>query len=349
VRIEIVPFDPKTASEAEWARFHKYRRLRHEETDPDDPLWSDGTIEELLRQPDPQSDVFRFAVIEADRTDTQVGWLVFDVFRKDAPSYEENKHLAWIELEVLAPCRRQGVGRKLLAKVAELARQHGKSRIVSYCDEDDGKAFIQAIKAQIAQNTRESRLHLDRLDWRMVEKWVEEGPTRSPTSTMHWFKDRIDDAVLEEYCKALTEVFNQMPLDDLDVNDVTFTPETYRKSEARIAAAGASRLTALTREPDGTISGLTEVGYFPTEETMIRQFMTGVRDPYRGRGLGKWLKAAMLLRIREEFPKVKIVVTGNATSNAAMLSINERLGFRVHKEGVMAQSTLESLEAYLNR
>jgi hypothetical protein len=55
----------------------------------------------------------------------------------------------------------------------------------------------------------------------------------------------------------------------------------------------------------------------------------------------------MLLRVREEFPQVKCVVTGNASSNAAMLSINERLGFRTHREGFIAQVSVGTLDAYL--
>ncbi len=77
--------------------------------------------------------------------------------------------------------------------------------------------------------------------------------------------------------------------------------------------------------------------------------MTGVRLPYRGRGLGKWLKATMLLKVREEFPQVRVVVTGNATSNAPMLSINERLGFRPYREGLLAQITLKALTTYLEK
>ncbi|MHA2365813.1 MAG: GNAT family N-acetyltransferase, partial [Candidatus Hodarchaeales archaeon] len=79
------------------------------------------------------------------------------------------------------------------------------------------------------------------------------------------------------------------------------------------------------------------------------QDLTGVKQEYRGRGLGKWLKSALLLRIRNEFPKVNIVTTGNATSNAPMLSINERLGFKKYKESVNAQITTEQLKKYLSR
>ena len=36
--IQIVPFDPETASREEWGRFHVYRKAHHMETDPDDPF-----------------------------------------------------------------------------------------------------------------------------------------------------------------------------------------------------------------------------------------------------------------------------------------------------------------------
>ncbi len=73
-----------------------------------------------------------------------------------------------------------------------------------------------------------------------------------------------------------------------------------------------------------------------------------MKGVYRGRGLGKWSKAAMLLRVRKELPQVKTVITGNATTNATMVSINKRLGFKPHWEGIVAQIALEDLEAYLS-
>ena len=46
-------------------------------------------------------------------------------------------------------------------------------------------------------------------------------------------------------------------------------------------------------------------------------------------------------------PQVEFVTTNNATTNAAMLSINERLGFQKHRDSIAAQMSLEALEAYL--
>ncbi len=347
MKMDVVPFDPETASRDEWARYHAYRRLRHEETDPDDPMIDDASLETLWKRPDPQFKTLRFAVIEPDPPETQIGYVEFSVFKEDAPSYEGNEHLAQVNITLLEPHRRRGLGRELLEKVAELGEVHDKSRLIGSSDEEDGKAFARALGAEVALEGMENRLGLEGVEWGMVEGWTAEGPERAPSSTIHWFTNHIDDALLEDYCKFYTEVFNQQPFGQLDVKDLVFDSESFRDREGRVAAVGGSWITALTTEDEGDISGMTEMFYLPDRDTMIGQGLTGVKEKYRGRGLGKWLKAAMLLKVRDDFPQVSIVQTGNATTNEAMLSINHRLGFEKYKEGENFQITLEDLQEYL--
>ncbi|MFW9959000.1 MAG: N-acetyltransferase, partial [Candidatus Odinarchaeota archaeon] len=70
---------------------------------------------------------------------------------------------------------------------------------------------------------------------------------------------------------------------------------------------------------------------------------------YRGRGLGKWLKGAVLLRVKNEFPSVRVVSTGNAASNEPMLDINRRLGFKLYLDMYQYQLELEQLRKYIQR
>ena len=87
--------------------------------------------------------------------------------------------------------------------------------------------------------------------------------------------------------------------------------------------------------------------YFPDKQMMLNQNLTGVKEEYRGRGLGKWLKAAMLEWIKEEYPEVQIIVTGNATTNAPMLAINKRLGFKEYKSGTAYKFQVDELSEKL--
>jgi len=80
---------------------------------------------------------------------------------------------------------------------------------------------------------------------------------------------------------------------------------------------------------------------------MVGQGWTGVVPAFRGRKIGLWLKAAMLEKILRELPEVRSIRTGNADSNAAMLAINQELGFRPHFATAAWQGETDTVLAYL--
>ena len=67
---------------------------------------------------------------------------------------------------------------------------------------------------------------------------------------------------------------------------------------------------------------------------------TSVVRGHRGHRLGMWLKASMLLWMREEHPELTTIDTWNATSNAHMIAVNEALGCEVSQLGVAMQRSL---------
>jgi GNAT superfamily N-acetyltransferase len=105
--------------------------------------------------------------------------------------------------------------------------------------------------------------------------------------------------------------------------------------------------SVIAREPDGSISGMTDMGWAPYRRTIIQQQLTAVHPKARGRGLGKWIKAAMLLHVRELYPDAQWIATENAGSNAPMLNINRMLGFKQYRVGSQYQISRERLGARL--
>lgn len=54
----------------------------------------------------------------------------------------------------------------------------------------------------------------------------------------------------------------------------------------------------------------------------------------------------MLLKIRNDFPQVKIVTTGNASSNEPMIAINKQLGFKEYRKFIVGQIEVETLRDF---
>ncbi|MEZ4659311.1 MAG: GNAT family protein [Caldilineaceae bacterium] len=128
------------------------------------------------------------------------------------------------------------------------------------------------------------------------------------------------------------------------------TPEIMRQIEASLAARDVERWVMFVRDPaTGAYAGFTEVFWRPNVPDRMGQGDTGVVEAYRNRGIGRWLKAAMLKKIAEERPQVKYVRTGNAASNEPMLKINHELGFKLHKTFMVWQVERSKVEEFLQK
>ena len=84
----------------------------------------------------------------------------------------------------------------------------------------------------------------------------------------------------------------------------------------------------MARDAKGKLVGMTEIATLLTEPLMIQQQFTGVIRPFRGKGLGKWLKAEMLFWIRENIPNADCIITGNNDFNHGVNQINYSLGYK---------------------
>ena len=101
--------------------------------------------------------------------------------------------------------------------------------------------------------------------------------------------------------------------------------------------------------PAGEPAGVTEVATFEHRPWFVQQQGTTTLGPHRNRGLGRWLKAEMFDQLRRHHPEAQIIETGNADSNAPMLTINEQMGFRPHVELTVRQAPLDQLLATIAR
>ena len=336
----------KSADRDFWRRYHEYRRARRKESRPDDPLRPDEVEERLLKRDSPFDIHHHHEFVQDGRL---VSWLSGSTSKPGTPGHESNKHLFWADLYVREDARRRGIGSSWLPLVVELMDAHTCTTVGLGTEEPSGHAFLQWLGAEAKFSGAENRLKLADVDWGMVDSWIAEGPKRSPETKLESYEGPLPEAMWQDYAPQLSSLLNTMPFENLDYGEIELTPDHMREYYARPELGQDELHTIMTREPNGVLSAITDMSWTPHRAGVIEQRFTGVRPDARGRGLGKWIKAAMLRHVHELHPEAEWVTTENAGSNAPMLAINKKLGFKEFRAATEYQISRDDLAARIQR
>jgi mycothiol synthase len=263
----------------------------------------------------------------------------------------ENAHLAQFDLAVLPDYRRRGLGRRLMGWICDVAETQSRRLLLSqsHARVPAGTAFFEAMQAKAGLEARVSQLALADLDRQLMADWIAQAAERASDFELGFWEGAYPEQDLAAIAD-LVQVMNTAPRGDLEFDDETFNPDELRAIEGLVLAGGRRRLTAYVREQaTGALAGYSEVFYSPSQQTLLYQGATGVLPEYRNRGLGRWLKAAMIERVLHDFPSVCFVRTDNAESNAPMLAINVEMGFQPYTSSTIWQIETALARAFTTR
>ncbi|MHA2365690.1 MAG: GNAT family N-acetyltransferase [Candidatus Hodarchaeales archaeon] len=340
-------FNPSEATDIDWEMWFKVEETIHNEIIPDDPPRERKVIKKALLDPSPYYDQYYWLIASNEPEPKVIGNAGLVMANKKSPDWKSNKHLAFGGIDIIKQYRRQGIGSTMLKKMVQIAIKNNRTTFESGATLEPGLNYCKKLDGIETNEGSENRLQLKDVDWKLMESWVEEGPKKAPNVRIERF-ETVPDKDIEEYVEIYTETLNQQPLGESEWR-AKVTPDSRRLTEKRLKDRGVTWLTLITREPNGIISGLTEIFYNPLEPQRMGQNLTGVKEQYRKRGLGKWLKALMITIIQNEFPDVKYIVTGNANNNVPMLAINDKMGFKPHVSGVGYKFDLNTLNKKLTK
>lgn len=262
---------------------------------------------------------------------------------------EENRHLLQGLLFVRPECRRQGIGSRLLVEITHAGLSDGRRVFISEAADvtPGGLEFARAVGGDVGLPAHTNQLDLSVVDRMMLDRWIEQAQERAGDFELLFWDGAYPEELLAQI-GTMKDAMNEAPIGELDLEDMTWTPDYLRQVDEMLEGRNIRRWTFVARHrPSGELAGFSEILWLPNKPLVGNQGDTGVLNRYRQLGLGRWLKAAMLQKVLAEKPQVRFIRTGNADANAAMLKINHELGFAPLFAFSVCQARLDQIAAYL--
>lgn len=342
----LIEFNALKATNREWRKFNKVRKLIVTEQTPNEEPESDEYFKSSLEEKYKRKDL-KYNCYTINVEDNVIGYVDYNYWDQSSPSYAGNEKNVYYDLKMLQKYFTKERALKTLEQMVEKWSKIGKTIFITETESELANTFNTGIGSKKVMVITESKVQIEELEDNLLKEWIREGKEYNPTTEIKIFNNKIPDKYIEEYAKTFTEVGNDEPRGEQERGDEVFTVEYFRNQEEGAKKTGLKILNCCTIEEDGKISAFTKVKIIPGKERKIDQGLTGVIKRYRGRKLGKWVKATMIEYLMKNYPETKEIITGNADTNEAMLHINNALGFKKDKEVNIYQLTLQEVQKIL--
>lgn len=341
--MQIQSFDPRRATDREVEALNALHNVMRLERSPDDPPMPLGEESRRIRSV-PEFVVIHGGIIWGDDGSRLIAQANVNFAQAD-----HNRHMLQFDIEVLPEHRRRGIARTLLRHLVGATEQEGRTLMVgsTYSTVPAGDAFMRRIGATMGLSMRINQLDLRDLNRDLIPLWQERARERAAGFEILLWTEGVPEEHIDTYLQVV-EAMNRAPRGDLQVEDEHWTPEQLRQWEESERARGTERWTMVAREKvTGAFAGFTEVSWHPNRPDLLGQGATAVLEPYQNRGLGRWIKAAMLEKVLRERPQVNRIRTGNAFVNEPMLKINTELGFKPYQSRYFWQVEVSKVKEYI--
>jgi GNAT superfamily N-acetyltransferase len=288
------------------------------------PFWTFDEFLGAYRSEDSGERQQLFAAYDGDR---MVACAVLYSFLLD------NTDKAWFGLGVDLPDRRRGVGRAMLQRIEQVAKDDNRALVLTDTmlpfeeRETHGyRQFADVCGYQLSNYEVVRHLSLPVPD-ESIQGWIDEAAPRHEGYTIETFVDAVPDDLIESLCVLLGQLAVDAPSGAVDFEEEVMTPQRYAESIATVQAMGRSRYETLALTPDRLVVAQSTLAVPLSDSTTVFQWGTFVHREHRGHALGLATKAVNLRAAQAARDDLTLVTTQNAETNGYMVAINERMGF----------------------
>ena len=273
-----------------------------------------------LTDPEPGVSSRRLAWLAAGSDGTPLGSAFLRLFTSQG-----QEHLAELEVSVHRTERRQGVGTRLLEAAVAAARSDGRRSVVAQAEKGSpGDRFLADRGFREVLALTYARLVLADADLAEITRLAE---LPHPGYRLTAWAGSVPPGLARGYADS-RRAMDDMPMEDTDYGTVVWDVDRVLAAAKAVAGRGDLLYTVAALDTaDGSVVGFSELVVPGDGQGDGQHYGTAVLPEHRGRGLGRWMKAESIRRVRERHSGLAGLLTDTASSNAPMLGINDELGY----------------------
>jgi len=211
--------------------------------------------------------------------------------------------------------------------INEKLEQHGQIAMVVFNDEL--AELLEKYSCKVQLKAGAYTLNKADIDANVLTESIAEYQARNNDLRMV-YTNVISEEHIQQYCDLFNELQEDMP----DVKEEGFvqyviTPEKQKRLNETMASRNNAHHCFMIFNTNGVMVAKTNVSVNNNDPRFPYQFMIGVKKQYRGRGIGKWLYAAMYKKLLEDVNFEKVLVRHHPENKHA-ISISEWVGYKLN-------------------
>jgi hypothetical protein len=176
------------------------------------------------------------------------------------------------------------------------------------------------------------RLYRSRANAALIDEWLREYPKHFPNLKLIFF-EVVPEEYVEQYVSLFGQFLQDMPSERKDDRPFAMDLAELRSGEAVRLKIGTHLYTYALLDASGKMIGHTNGAINERNPTEMHQTMSGVVSEYRGKGLSKWMKAALFRKVGEDFPVNEYLTTEMRAANKPIEAINRQIGYELYSKG----------------
>jgi len=329
---QIESFDPFTAPEEDLTDCFNVRRAAIVFDNPEDPPPARDAVIGAMRVPTQELGICRYWVVRESAR-------LVGVVQVALPP-EQNSQTAMVEIMVHPDARRRGLAIGLLRACIPYILDSGRRYVVGAGLKAGGPGARWAV-ARGFEVTETRIMQVLTPPSVTADRWNVAGPTGY--SLIRWVGSAPDERVAS-YAAARGSI-TDAPRGRTNFHDPEWNVTRVREEEKERLARGAEeRVVAAFDDRTGEVVGLSILVIFPHKLEYGYQGDTVVVPAHRGHGLGRWMKSAMMLWLRDDQRHLTRVYTTTDSQNTHMINVNEAVGYRTIRAMIWVEDDVSLLK-----